>query len=709
MRHFRPLLLALTAATALASTLAIGGADAPRPLKFEAFDRKVAAGTEMVNGLIVRPHRRRGGKLAHALRSRDARALNRVARAELRVHRQMSDDAHVLRLEQPVTLEEAKNISARLMREGDIELAEPDRVLRPFVNPSDPGYSFQWHYWTPAGSNKGGANLPNAWNLTTGSATVKVAVLDTGYLAHTDLPNLLPGHDFVSNTTVSNDGNGRDADATDPGDDCSTAASTVSSWHGTHVAGTIVARMNNAGPPGLHGAGIAPGVGLVPVRVLGRCGGMTSDIVDAMRWAAGIGVPGAPAHAKPAQVVNLSLGGPGSCSAAFRSAVQDVASQGAVVVVAAGNDASTALSEPANCAGVIAVTAHAIDGDNANYANIGKEVALSAPGGGCGTLTTTATCTARLSANGLGIYSTSNIGAASPVGSPGGDTYKVGSGTSMAAPHVSGVVALMLSRNAALTPAQIKSYLQSSARAHAAGTTCTQNRYLGLCGAGMLDAEAALQQVDDLPPAVVLENSYQVVAPGANVTLTGSAAPAAGRTATYSWTQVGSVAVGLSPTSVNGNTASASFSAPATGVYTFRLTAQDNTSKVGTATATVRVNSAPSVASVAAQSVNVGSPLNFKINVSDPDGDTVFVTVDGLPSGAGYGGGTFVWGNASPVGTYTVTFTATDTNGAVSTSNVTINVAAPPGGGGGSMDPWLLAACGLLLCVVKRRARRAVA
>jgi serine protease len=718
--RIRPFMLALAAAAALVSGLADGNADRPRELKLQGLSARQAAGAapgELVAGLIVRPHRRRGAKLAHALRQRDAGALSKIAGVRLRVHRQMSDDAHVVRFERPLALDEAKSISAQLMRDGDIELAEPDRVLRPSTTlpPNDPGYSFQWHYFAPTGSNKGGANLPNAWLKTVGLASVKVAVLDTGYRPHSDLVTVLTGYDFVTSDSFGNDGqSGRDADATDPGDNCSTATVTTSSWHGTHVAGTIGALISNTGPPGQHGAGIAPEIGLVPVRVLGKCGGVTSDIIDGMRWAAGIAVPNAPGNTNPAKVLNLSLGGGGACSAAFQSAVDDVVNQGAAIVVAAGNDASLAVSAPANCSGVIAVTAHAIDGDNANYANIAKLVAISAPGGGCGTLTTAASCTARLSANGLGVYSLSNTGTTTPVASPGGDTYASGMGTSMAAPHVSGVIALMLSHNAslgrpALTPAQIKSYLQSSARAHPAGSTCTQARYTGLCGEGLLDAEGALIKTEDQAPSVTLADSYQVVAPGQNVQLSGTRTLYGGRTAAnFVWTQVASVSVGLSVTGVKADIATASFSAPASGVYTFQLMAQDSASKVGIATATVRVNSPPALTTPATQTVTVGQQLSFKVSALDPDGDSVLLSAGALPAGASFSGGTFTWLSATPVGTYSVTYTATDADGASSTSTVAINVVNPSsGGGGGSLDLGTLAALGLLALTLRlRRARR---
>jgi serine protease len=219
---------------------------------------------------------------------------------------------------------------------------------------------------------------------------------------------MLPGYDFISSATVALDRDGRDADASDPGDyapagACSSrSAAPSSSWRGTHVTGTVAALMSN----GLYGTGIAPGIHALPVRVLGRCGGYTSDIVDVMRWAAGIDIAGVPHNANPARVIKLSLGSSGTCSAAFQSAVNDVNARGAIVVVATGNGGYDTVNQPVNGSGVVTVTAHAIDGDSADYANIGPEVTISAPGGGCGTLS--ATCYASLKSDGPSVYTLGN-------------------------------------------------------------------------------------------------------------------------------------------------------------------------------------------------------------------------------------------------------------------------------------------------------------
>lgn len=667
-------------------------------------------GEEMVSRLIVKHRARRSDKLSASLKAVDVKGLAISSALQMTILRPMSGGAHVIKLEKPVTLTQAHAIAARLRRDSEIELAEPDQVMRVMTTliPDDPAYATrQWHYKAPASGNLGGANLPSAWWLTLGAASVRVAVLDSGYRQHEDFGttpvNILPGYDFISNNATANDGNdGRDTDATDPGDFCSTDDSPRSSWHGTHVTGTIGALMNNTIAGRLHGTGIAPRTSILPVRVIGRCGGLTSDIVDAMRWAVDIPVPDVPRNPNPAQVLNMSFGGNGACSAAFQSAVNDVVNAGKSIVVAAGNDAAVGVNQPANCAGVIAVTAHAIDGDNANYANIGSQVTISAPGGGCGSMAIG--CTPLVTATGVGIYSLSNTGTESP----GTDSYNIRAGTSMAAPHVTGVIALMLALKPALTPMQIKSYLQSSARAHPAGTICTQTRYAGLCGAGLLDAFAAVNKATDHAPVVSLANAYQVVAPNSVVTLSSTSTASPGTEGTivaYEWSQESGASVGV----INGsNGPNATFTAPVTGIYTFAHTVTDSAGNTSTATAAVRVNSAPILAPVPDQSVMAGSTVSFTLSATDPDNDEVTFSAEPFPHESAVlnpATGIFSWPNA-PAGDYSLAYRASDAYGAFASGTVKITVAAPAqSGGGGSIDSGSLV--GLALLAVLLRVRRA--
>jgi serine protease len=389
--------------------------------------------------------------------------------ATMRALRATATGADVLQLSRSMSLDEARALAAELKaRDPDVEYAEPDRIMVPLFTPNDPMYTQQWHYYDA----KGGLNLPSAWDKSTG-AGINVAVIDTGYRPHADLAGqILPGYDFITSAAIAGDGTGRDSDASDVGDNtyagqCGNgmpAQDETSSWHGTHVAGTIAAKTNN----GVGVAGVAFGAKILPVRVLGKCGGYTSDIADAMIWASGGVVTGAPANPNKARVLNLSLGGGGTCDVTTQNAINSARSRGAVVVVAAGNsNINAANSNPANCAGVIAVAAVGRSGGKASYSNYGANVDVAAPGGD----------------SGAGILSTWNAGTSTPAG----DNYGYMMGTSMATPHVAGVAALMLAKNPNLTPDEVEAKLKATARAFPAA--CSG------CGAGIVDAAAAVNAV----------------------------------------------------------------------------------------------------------------------------------------------------------------------------------------------------------------------
>jgi subtilisin family serine protease len=344
--------------------------------------------------------------------------------------------------------------------------AERVAVLRHQWIPNDTMFGQQW----ALGNGVGGIAVERAWDATP-SGSVAVAVIDTGIRTHPELDfKRMSGYDMISDKVVANDDDGRDADASDAGDaagafDCSATTDFMTAWHGTHVAGIIAASSNN----GAGVAGVAPNARIVPVRALGRCGGIDDDVADAVRWAAGAPVAGVPPNPNPAKVLNMSLGALGPCSAAMQSAIDVAIGRGAAVVVAAGNDATyVADFTPANCKGVIAVAAGNLLGDLSSYSNFGVGATLMAPGGDSGDLP--------------GVISTLNGGASLP-GVPSYATY---SGSSMAAAHVSGVVALMLTRDPTLTAGQISNRLTSAARGFAPGSDCAAAR--GACGAGLLDA-----------------------------------------------------------------------------------------------------------------------------------------------------------------------------------------------------------------------------
>ncbi len=365
----------------------------------------------------------------------------------------------------------------------------------------EPYWSVQWNL-----GSTWGIKAPQAWPLSTGVGAV-VGIIDTGITAHPDLSgsstaivggDVLPGYDFISNAAAAHDGGGRDADPTDvyPG----------SSFHGTHVAGIIGARLDGQGV-----VGTAPGVRVQPLRTLGEGGGSEADIMAAMRWGAGLTVPGMSANPTPDDVLNLSLGGTSSCSFAMQQTVNDVLAKGVAIVVAAGNShQAVATSQPANCKGVIRVAATGATGQLAGYSNYGTPmlpVTVAAPGGS----------SEPNPANGRTgeVVSTSNDGTTG-VGNP---TYISMAGTSMAAPHVSGVVALLKSARPSLTPAQLTAILQRSASA--LSSACDPS----VCGAGIVDAAAAVADLVPAPalPALAATRSPSVTGtPTIDRTLTGA-------------------------------------------------------------------------------------------------------------------------------------------------------------------------------------------
>jgi serine protease len=398
--------------------------------------------------------------------------------------RRLAIGGDVLRTSRPLNVAESNALLEQLRGDPSVEYAQPDyrRHKLDFV-PNDEHYGLQWHY----GSTASGIHAPTAWDTTSGEGIV-VAVLDTGYVDHADLDaNIVPGYDFVHDAAISNDGDGRDADAHDPGD---WEPGGRSSFHGTHVAGTIAAVTNNA----LDVAGVAFGAKVQPVRVLGTGGGYSSDIADAIVWASGGSVDGVPDNATPAEVLNLSLGGYGACSTdpVTQAAVDAAMSRGATVVVAAGNDNSPASNySPASCRGVITVGATGVDGARSYFSNYGATVTIAAPGGNA---------TSGSSPDDAWIWSLGNRGETSPIPGEEGDATVGMIGTSMASPHVAGIVALMQAAAVGagrdpLTPAQVKVILRSTASPFVVQPPSNQG-----IGAGIANAAAAVAAaMEDIP------------------------------------------------------------------------------------------------------------------------------------------------------------------------------------------------------------------
>ncbi|MBV6671165.1 S8 family serine peptidase [Xanthomonas euvesicatoria pv. alangii] len=388
-----------------------------------------------------------------------ARALPAKAGKPLGLNsvRRLAVGPELIQADRALDRAEAETLMRQLAADPNVQSVEVDQMLYPTLTPNDSRLSEQWAF----GTTNAGLNIRPAWDKATG-ANVVVAVIDTGIVSHPDLDaNILPGYDFISDATAARDGNGRDNNPADEGDWNSTSgcATSNSSWHGTHVAGTVAAVTNNT--TGV--AGTAFNAKVVPVRVLGRCGGSLSDIADAIIWASGGTVSGVPANPNAAEVINMSLGGGGTCSSTMQSAINGAVSRGTTVVVAAGNSAANVSgSLPANCANVIAVAATTSAGAKASYSNYGSGIDVSAPGSG--------------------ILSTLNSGTTTP----GNASYASYNGTSMAAPHVAGVVALVQSvAPTTLTPAAVETLLKNTARAFPGACS-------GGCGAGIVDADAAV-------------------------------------------------------------------------------------------------------------------------------------------------------------------------------------------------------------------------
>ncbi|WOX26544.1 S8 family peptidase [Streptomyces solicathayae] len=420
---------------------------------------------------------------SNAAAKSDAAAKGAATGEALAFERRLAGGGALVDLGDSATKQDVTEVMAAFRADPSVASVEPDiRAYAMAVTPNDTDYAKQWDLFEPTG----GMNVPAAWDKTTGSG-VTVAVIDTGYAAHSDLAsNVISGYDFISSSADARDGNGRDADSKDEGDwnatagECGTGSpASNSSWHGTHVAGTIAAVTHNT--KGI--AGIAYNAKIQPVRVLGKCGGSSSDIADAITWASGGTVPGVPANPTPAKVINMSLGGASStCPSVYQNAINGAVSRGTTVVVAAGNSNANASGfTPANCANVITVASTSREGNRSYYSNYGTIVDVAAPGGETrratdtpGTVTTPEN----------GIYSTLNSGTTTQ----STENYKPYQGTSMAAPHIAGLAALLESAKSSLTPAEIESAIKTNARPLPG--TCS-----GGCGTGIADTAKTVDAV----------------------------------------------------------------------------------------------------------------------------------------------------------------------------------------------------------------------
>jgi serine protease len=644
----------------------------------------------------------------------------------------------------------AQALAARLAADPDVEWAQPVRrkTVRALL-PNDPLFADnqttttpvagQWYLRAPDATLVSAVNAVGAWAITTGSAGITVAVLDTGVrFDHPDLAGKLwPGYDFVTPNDTANDNQpGRDADASDPGDWNPTPTSSCpdpkSSWHGTQVAGLIGAATDN----GIGMAAVGRDTMVLPVRVLGRCGGYDDDIIAGMRWAAGLGngagcsstsAASAGCNPHPARVLNLSLGSPGACSNAYRDVIAELNRAGVVVVVASGNDTGRAVNEPANCPFALAVAGVRHAGTKVGYSSLGPQVAIAAPAGNC--VNTSGPCLYPL-------VTTLNAGTTTPGASVYSSSSDPSLGTSFAAPIVAAAAALMLAVDPAQTPAQVKATLQATARlfpsvgaqepgtvaCRAPGATdqiecyCTTTT----CGAGLLDAGAAVARAAGArsPPAAV--PTFSTASPTVGVPFTAEAVSSSRDASIVQWViePGGAAARFLTSSSV----VTTRVDPQVAGAVTLSLMVTDAFGQSSTATKTFNVVSAPF-----AQITSAGADITAGTTVTLSGVGTAFGgrTVTAYAWSVVAGSATLVGATTEPTaslsanqaGQVEVRLTITDSAGATAVASQTITIAAAPvvvvappaaGGssGGGAMGGgWLLGLAAAVL-LLRRTAPR---
>jgi serine protease len=540
----------------------------------------------------------------------------------------------------------SKALAARLAQDPDVEWAVVDERRFALTAPNDPLYGAQtdpnvtpavgqWYLRAPNGADNPGVassvNIEGAWSIAAGDGIV-IADLDTGITVHPDLQNKLfyngtvpYGYDFIGfgpgegqdGILTANDGNGADPDPSDPGDwitatenadkngafyQCAGDAPTDfsnSSWHGTQTAGILAAQTDNA--TGM--AGVARNAMLVPVRVLGKCGGYDSDIQAGMQWAAGIAVAGVPTNLHPARVLNMSLGGSSGtpCPASYQDVFNQLTALNVIAVVAAGNDEGLAVGVPANCVGAVAVTGLRHQGDKVGFSDIGTQVTIAAPGGNCVNTGSSDPCL-------YPILTTANTGTMGPLQPTYSNSFgEVSVGTSFATPIVAGTVALMLSANPGLTNAQVIQFLKASATpfptsggangasepmCQAPSSTVQDSCYCTTttCGAGMLNAAAAVSMASGTTTAVI--SGTTTFAPSTSVTLSSTGSTGSNGTAivSYQWTVISGATVVALASPTNQSTVSATGSSP--GTATVQLVVTDAAGNSATATTTLTVTTA---------------------------------------------------------------------------------------------------------------------
>ena len=717
-------------------------------------------------------------KLHHAGASRERAKLqtpqDRISalmmRTGLRLHatRSVTELLHGVRVESAVVGEPIAATVERLRADPEVEYAEAEQWRYPHATPNDPLFSqsqppLQW-YMQNSATTPSAVDAVTAWDTTTGSTGLVIADLDTGVrFEHPDLQwagsggRLLPGYTFISDTFIANDGDARDADASDPGDwvvqadlskpECTGGSTSNSSWHGTRVSGILGAISNN----GVGIAGMTWSAWLLPVRVLGKCGGGDLDIIAGMLWAAGLPVSGVPANPYPARIENMSLGATGGCPQVYVDAISQLAAKGVLVVVSAGNEGGP-VDAPANCAGAVGVAGLRHAGTKVGFSSLGPEIALSAPAGNCVNTTAGSPCL-------YPITTTINEGSTTPGTSGYTDQLNTPNlGTSFSAPIVSGIAGLMLSVNGNLSPAQLIARLKQGSVAFPQTSTttttmchaptgptdlqtleciCTNDGQT--CGAGMANAPGALNAALRPIAAVKLPAS---VSAAMNVTLDASGSGAACNktlsSSSYQWSSSDPTNHPVNPATGSSTTVIA----PASGgaAFTVTLTVTDSAGKTDTATVTVNPTSATSSSPTTAgtnaclTAITVPSPVTVSVTPATGTLQAGSGATETLTATVGQtlntqvtwqvntiAGGNATVGTISAGGVYTVpatvpspatvTVTAVSAADATKSASATVTITAPTmsggggGGGGGALD--LLSLVTLALGALARGGLRA--
>ncbi len=563
----------------------------------------------------------------------DLRSLTQRTGIAMSRSRQLTPSMHVLFLQNAVYGADVQSLLERLRADPAVAFADVDQRRYAHVLPNDPLFvptataSGQWYLQTPSSltptSDAAATDAVSAWNITKGSSGSVIADIDSGVrFDHPDLlragfgGRLLPGYDFVSEDVdstngspqgtflVANDGDGWDPDPSDPGDwiDSTDLANSKvfpskscsvqgSSWHGTRVIGLLGAATNN--DVGI--AGMTWNPYLLPVRALGKCGGLDSDIITGIQWAVGMTVSGVPDNPYPADIINLSLGGTGTCPSSYQTLLTTLTRMGVLVVASAGNE-SGPVDIPANCPGVLAVAGLRNVGTKVGYSSLGPEVGIAAPAGNCVNLGNPCL---------RSIDTTTNEGATVPGINSYTDQTNSNLGTSFSAPIVTGIAALMRAANANLTPPQIIARMKASATPFpqpvtnpptpqcVAGSSssvecaCTTST----CGAGMVNALSAV--IAALNPIAAVSIPAGFTSGSATFDGAGSAAACNATIASYAWSASGAVRI------VSGGSSSA-VNALVSGAGTLTLVVKDSAGNTDTAVVNFTANGATSTAPAAA-------------------------------------------------------------------------------------------------------------